>query len=88
MSYPKAPVLIEGHTDSKGSHAYNVKLSENRALSVKNWLVRNAGADAAHISTNGWAEAKPVAPNNNPDGTDNPGGRQKNRRVEIVVKKS
>jgi outer membrane protein OmpA-like peptidoglycan-associated protein len=87
-SYPKAPILIEGHTDNKGSHAYNVKLSENRALSVKNWLVQNAGADAAHISTKGWAETKPVAPNSNPDGSDNPAARQKNRRVEIVVNKS
>jgi outer membrane protein OmpA-like peptidoglycan-associated protein len=87
-SYAQSAILIEGHTDSKGSHPYNVKLSENRAMSVKNWLVKNAGADPAHISTKGWAETKPVAPNTNPDGSDNPDGRQKNRRVEIVVKKS
>jgi len=87
-SYAQSAILVEGHTDSKGSHPYNVKLSENRAISVRNWLVKNAGADAAHISTKGWAETKPVAPNTNPDGSDNPDGRQKNRRVEIVVKKS
>src|ERR1700674_3004733 len=38
-SYGNSPVLIEGHTDSKGTHPYNMSLSENRAVSVKNWLV-------------------------------------------------
>lgn len=86
-SYPTAPVLIEGHTDSKGSHPYNQTLSEKRAASVKDWLVENAGASATRISTRGWAETKPVAPNTKPDGSDDPGGRQKNRRVEITIKK-
>lgn len=85
--YPDAPVLIEGHTDSKGTDAYNQKLSENRAVSVKTWLVKNAGADGARITTRGWGEKKPVAPNTKPDGSDDPEGRQKNRRVEITVKK-
>jgi outer membrane protein OmpA-like peptidoglycan-associated protein len=57
-AYPKAPVLIEGHTDGKGTHPYNMKLSENRALSVKNWLVQNAGVDPARITTQGWGETK------------------------------
>jgi outer membrane protein OmpA-like peptidoglycan-associated protein len=85
-AYPKAPVLIEGHTDGKGTHPYNMKLSENRALSVKNWLVQNAGVDPARITTAGLAETKPVAPNTNPDGSDNPQGRQKNRRVGITLR--
>jgi photosystem I P700 chlorophyll a apoprotein A2 len=84
-SYPKSPLLIEGYTDSKGEHAYNMKLSENRANTVKNWLVQNAGIQAGRIATRGWGETKPVAPNKNPDGGDNPAGRQKNRRVEITV---
>lgn len=84
-AYPKAPMLIEGHTDGKGSHPYNMKLSENRAASVKNWLVQSAGVTAARISTRGWGETKPVAPNKKPDGSDDPEGRQKNRRVEIVL---
>lgn len=86
-SYPEAPVLIEGHTDSVGADAYNQTLSENRALAVKNWLVEKAGVEAARISTRGWGESKPVAPNTRPDGKDDPEGRQKNRRVEITVKK-
>jgi outer membrane protein OmpA-like peptidoglycan-associated protein len=85
-AYPKAPVLIEGHTDGKGTHPYNMKLSENRALSVKNWLVQNAGIDPARITTQGWGETKPVAPNTNPNGSDNPQGRQKNRRVGITLR--
>lgn len=87
-SYGTAPVLIEGHTDSKGTPAYNMKLSENRATSVKNWLVQNAGVSASRISTHGFGETKPVAPNTNPNGTDNPAGRQKNRRVEITIRTS
>lgn len=84
-AYPKAPMLIEGHTDGKGTHPYNMKLSENRAASVKNWLVQNAGVTEARISTRGWGETKPAAPNKKPDGSDDPEGRQKNRRVEIVL---
>jgi outer membrane protein OmpA-like peptidoglycan-associated protein len=87
-SYGNSPVLIEGHTDGKGTHPYNMKLSENRAVSVKNWLVQNASVSAARISTHGWGETKPVAPNTNPNGSDNPSGRQKNRRVEITIRTS
>jgi outer membrane protein OmpA-like peptidoglycan-associated protein len=86
-AYPSSPMLIEGHTDGKGLHPYNMKLSENRAASVKNWLVKNSGVQPARISTRGWGETKPVAPNKKPDGSDDPEGRQKNRRVEIVLTK-
>ena len=85
--YPAAPVVIEGHTDSKGADAYNQTLSEKRAASVQDWLVENAGIDPARLSTRGWGESKPVAPNTKPDGSDDPDGRQKNRRVEITLKK-
>jgi len=84
-NYGKSPVLIEGYTDGKGTHPYNIKLSDNRAASVKKWLVENAGVSGPRITTRGWGEAKPVAPNTNPDGSDNPAGRQKNRRVEITI---
>jgi outer membrane protein OmpA-like peptidoglycan-associated protein len=84
-SYGKSPMLIEGHTDGKGTHPYNMKLSDNRAASVKKWLVENAGVSGSRITTRGWGETKPVAPNKNPDGSDNPAGRQKNRRVEITI---
>ncbi len=86
-SYPSSPILIEGHTDGKGTHPYNMKLSENRADSVKTWLVQNASVAGSRISTRGWGETKPVAPNKKPDGSDDPEGRQKNRRVEIVLTK-
>ena len=85
-AYPKAPLLIEGHTDGKGAHAYNVSLSEKRAASVKTWLVQNAGVEPARIATSGWGETKPVAPNTLPNGADNPEGRQKNRRVDITLR--
>jgi outer membrane protein OmpA-like peptidoglycan-associated protein len=62
-----------------------MKLSENRAASVKQWLVANAGIRASRIRIVGWGETKPVAPNTNPDGSDNPKGRQKNRRVELTL---
>jgi outer membrane protein OmpA-like peptidoglycan-associated protein len=85
-AYPKAPLLIEGHTDGKGTHPYNIKLSENRALSVKNWLTQNAGIESSRITTKGWGETKPVAPNTDPKGRDDPQGRQKNRRVALTLR--
>jgi len=87
-SYPSSPILIEGHTDGKGTHSYNLKLSENRANSVKTWLVQNASVAGSRISTRGWGETKPIAPNQKPDGSDDPEGRQKNRRVEILLTKA
>ncbi len=83
-AYPRASARIEGHTDGKGDAAYNQKLSERRASSVRDWLAAN-GASLA-ISTRGWGKTKPVAPNARPDGRDDPEGRQRNRRVEIAVK--
>jgi len=84
-SHAGSPVMIEGHTDGKASDAYNQPLSEKRAQAVRDWLVKKGGASAAGISTKGWGKSKPVAPNINPDGSDNPEGRKKNRRVEITV---
>jgi outer membrane protein OmpA-like peptidoglycan-associated protein len=86
-AYPKSPILIEGHTDSKGTDTYNLKLAEQRALSVKKWIVMHGGIQATRITTKGWGAAKPIAPNTTSDGKDNPAGRQKNRRVEITIKK-
>jgi outer membrane protein OmpA-like peptidoglycan-associated protein len=84
---PGARIAIDGHTDGRGADAYNQTLSEQRAASVKQWLVANANVDGATVSTRGWGKSKPVAPNTKPDGTDDPQGRAKNRRVEIVVRK-
>lgn len=85
--FPEAAVMIAGYTDSKGSDSYNLKLSQRRAASVKSWLVTNGGVAAAKLATQGYGEADPVAANSHPDGSDNPDGRQKNRRVEIAVQK-
>jgi len=84
QAYPKAAVLIEGHTDGKGNDQYNQKLSERRADSVRNWLAAH-GVGAA-ITIRGWGKSRPVAPNTKPNGSDDPEGRQKNRRVEITVR--
>jgi outer membrane protein OmpA-like peptidoglycan-associated protein len=84
---PGSPVRIEGHTDSKGSDAYNEALSEDRALSVMDWLTDNGGLASVAFEIVGVGETMPKAPNENADGSDNPEGRQANRRVEIVIGK-
>ncbi|MBZ0157120.1 MAG: OmpA family protein [Alphaproteobacteria bacterium] len=75
--YPDAAFRIEGHTDSTGSDAYNQKLSERRAESVKRYLVAKGGFDKARFSTVGYGETKPIATNKTKE------GRFENRRVEI-----
>jgi outer membrane protein OmpA-like peptidoglycan-associated protein len=80
-------VRIDGYTDSKGGDAYNQNLSERRAASVKQWLAEKEGLGKVKMTTQGFGAKKPVAPNARPDGSDDPEGRQKNRRVEIVLAK-
>ena len=84
---PKGTVRVEGHTDSKGDDNYNMKLSVRRAESIRDWLVQKGGLSGVNFTTKGFGETQPVAPNANPDGSDNPEGRQKNRRVTIVMSK-
>ncbi len=81
---PDVKIVLEGHTDFKGEDDYNQALSEKRSLKVKNELV-DAGVASNRISTKGYGESKPIANNTNPDGSDNPEGRQKNRRVEVKI---
>jgi len=83
--FPESHVTVEGYTDSKGTEARNSQLSRERAQAVKDWLVKNGGALEPNISTKGFGEAYPVAPNTNENGSDNPIGRALNRRVSIVV---
>jgi len=85
--FPESKVTVEGYTDSKGTKATNMQLSRERAQAVKDWLVRNGGVLAVNISTKGFGEQYPIAPNKNTDGTDNPLGRALNRRVSIIVEK-
>lgn len=82
----KGVILITGYTDSKGSDAYNQRLSWARAEAVKTWLIANGLQK--NYQTEGKGAANPVAPNTNADGSDNPEGRAQNRRVEIVVNKT
>lgn len=84
----KGAVTVAGHTDAKGSDDYNLKLSEKRAESVKAWLVEQGGLGDLEFRLEGHGEARPVAPNAAPDGADDPAGRQRNRRVEIVYRKA
>ncbi len=83
----KGTVRIEGHTDAKGSDSYNQKLSERRAAAVKSWFVQKEGLGNVPFVAEGFGATKPVAPNKKLDGSDDPDGRQKNRRVEIIIKK-
>jgi outer membrane protein OmpA-like peptidoglycan-associated protein len=83
----KGTVRVEGHTDGKGSESYNQKLSDRRANSVKDWFVKKEGLKNVKFSTRGFGAKNPVAPNTKTDGSDDPEGRQKNRRVEIVIGK-
>lgn len=78
-------IAVEGHTDAIGSEAYNQQLSEHRAEAVAIGL-ESAGVSNQRIITKGFGERYPATPNRNPDGTDNPAGRAKNRRVEVVIK--
>lgn len=77
------PARIEGHTDAIGSDAYNMKLSDARAASVREWLVTRGIVPPA-TATKGFGKTSPVAPNTTSDGRDDPEGRQKNRHVEVV----
>lgn len=85
--YKDAPIRIEGHTDSKGSEAYNQTLSEQRSQSVQQWLVSAGNVSASRLTTRGFGKLKPRAQNTQADGSDDPAGRQLNRRVEIVIQK-
>ena len=78
LSHPGLHVEVEGHTDSVGAESYNQQLSESRAGSVRDYLVRE-GIAPNTVGTAGFGESKPVASN----GT--AAGKQQNRRVELVV---
>jgi outer membrane protein OmpA-like peptidoglycan-associated protein len=77
-SHPDLKIEVEGHTDSVGSDAYNQRLSERRAESVRVGLVQQ-GVNRGVVGTAGFGESRPVATNGTPS------GRQQNRRVEIVI---
>ena len=80
----KHRVVIEGHTDSVGKPQFNHRLSVQRAQSVRRWLKENDFVEDRAVAR-GFGEKRPIAPNQKPDGSDDPEGRAKNRRVEIVI---
>ncbi|THF62384.1 glycine zipper 2TM domain-containing protein [Pseudothauera nasutitermitis] len=76
--YPGTVVQVEGHTDSTGSAAYNQTLSENRATSVRSYLIQQ-GVDGGRVGAVGYGLTRPVADNSTA------AGRAQNRRVEILI---
>ncbi len=84
LNQAKVPAAqINGHTDSIGDDAFNQDLSEKRASAVATQL--KADGVTANLETHGYGKTQPVADNTNADGSDNPAGRQANRRVEIYI---
>lgn len=84
LTNAKVPAAhVYGHTDSVSDEAFNQQLSEARANAVSGELKKD-GVTATMDAT-GYGESKPVAPNENADGSDNPAGRALNRRVEIFI---
>jgi outer membrane protein OmpA-like peptidoglycan-associated protein len=78
LSHPGLKLAVEGYTDTTGTAAFNQTLSEQRANSVRDYLVQQ-GLDAGFVTAQGFGPANPVASN------DTPQGRQQNRRVEIII---
>ncbi|MBK1790289.1 OmpA family protein [Persicirhabdus sediminis] len=77
-------LVISGHTDALGSDAYNLNLSQQRALAVKAYFVE-LGVPEAQIKTKSLGRMAPRAPNTKDDGSDDPIGRRANRRAEILL---
>lgn len=75
---PERTLVVEGHTDSVGSDAFNLTLSQQRADAVKSALSMR-GVDGNRVTTEGFGKARPVASNDTAE------GRQRNRRVEVVI---
>jgi len=77
--YPDTNVLVVGHTDSSGSAAYNMSLSERRANAVTNYFTNNKGLSSSRFTTTWFGEDQPIADNSTVE------GRAKNRRVNVAI---
>ncbi len=84
LSQTTIVIQISGHTDNKGTPEYNKSLSEKRAKAVVDYLVAK-GIPASRLKYSGYGAEKPLAPNTKHDGSDNPEGRQLNRRTEFEI---
>jgi outer membrane protein OmpA-like peptidoglycan-associated protein/tetratricopeptide (TPR) repeat protein len=82
--FPSAIIEIGSHTDSVGTELYNMKLSQKRSETIVSYLV-SKGISGERLVAKGYGMSMPVAPNTNKDGSDNPAGRQQNRRTEIKI---
>jgi outer membrane protein OmpA-like peptidoglycan-associated protein len=82
--FPNGVVEIGSHTDSIGTELYNMDLSQNRSESVVNYLI-SKGIASDRLVAKGYGMSMPLAPNKNSDGSDNPEGRQLNRRTEMKI---
>jgi outer membrane protein OmpA-like peptidoglycan-associated protein len=78
-TFPDCKISVEGHTDSFGSDASNLNLSQERADAVKAYILANMSMDSSRIEAIGYGESKPIANNETTE------GRAKNRRIEIVI---
>ena len=83
-AYPYPLIRVEGHTDSIGADAANDLLSERRADAVRVWLMAH-GIPPRAITIDGIGKRRPLEPNTLPNGADNPAGRARNRRVELIA---
>jgi peptidoglycan-associated lipoprotein len=81
---PEIKIELGSHTDSIDDNSYNLQLSQRRAESAVRYIVQH-GVAPDRLVAKGYGEEKPIARNTNPDGTDNPVGRQKNRRTEFKI---
>ena len=81
---PDIKIELSSHTDSIASVEYNQDLSQRRAQSAVNYMIQR-GISPDRMVAKGYGELKPIARNTNPDGTDNPDGRQRNRRTEFKI---
>jgi outer membrane protein OmpA-like peptidoglycan-associated protein len=81
---PQIKIELGSHTDNFGIDSYNLGLSQRRAESAVDYII-SKGIDNNRIRARGYGETRPIALNTNTDGSDNPEGRQKNRRTEIKV---
>ncbi len=82
---PPGGIQVIGHTDAKGDDAYNQRLSEARARTVADWFGGQVGVRQRAFTVSGKGETAPVAPNETATGADDPAGRAKNRRVEVIL---
>lgn len=84
MENPQIVIELSSHTDSKGSDAYNLKLSKARAKSVVDYMISKS-INPKRLVDAGYGETRPIAPNTKPDGSDDPDGRALNRRTEFEI---